>query len=385
MGSMDYKSITLPSTHLGIGPVTKVAVDSAIEIANEYSVPLFLIASRNQIECSAQGGGYVNNWSTESFSSYVRSRDKNNKIILARDHGGPWHNDWELHNGISASDAMKRAKESYFHDISNGFSYIHVDPVRDIAGPIDLNTTLERAFELIEYCYKIAQTQGKTICYEIGTEEQSESPKDNLEELNLMVSRISDFCKKNNFPLPSYTVVQIGTKVKETQNVGSFPKEEGDFESFLNSSGILDICRLCHDKNISIKAHNADYLPAESLKLFPKIGIHAANVAPEFGVAESNSLLRLFRQKRENSCAEQFLEMAYNSMKWKKWLKPNSLLNDETKSVLAGHYIFSKPGFSTLMDRFYTDAKMTPEETENYLKKDVKESIMRYVRNFNLI
>ena len=43
-----------------------------------------LIASKNQIDYL---GGYVNNWTTKSFSDYVKSR--NNSIFIERDHGGP--------------------------------------------------------------------------------------------------------------------------------------------------------------------------------------------------------------------------------------------------------------------------------------------------------
>ena len=50
-----------------------------------------LIASRRQIETKKLNHGYVNNWSTEKFSSYVQK--KNNNIILCRDHGGPYAKD----------------------------------------------------------------------------------------------------------------------------------------------------------------------------------------------------------------------------------------------------------------------------------------------------
>jgi len=36
------------------------------------------------------GRGYVENWTTEAFASYVKERDVGGYIILARDHGGPF-------------------------------------------------------------------------------------------------------------------------------------------------------------------------------------------------------------------------------------------------------------------------------------------------------
>ena len=38
---------------------------------------------------------------------------------------------------------------------------------------------------------------------------------------------------------------------------------------------------------IYIKQHNTDYLSNDTLKWLPRLGIHAVNVAPEFGFIES--------------------------------------------------------------------------------------------------
>ena len=55
-------------TLLAVGPMSKNCVDASIEVANEFEIPLFLIASRRQIDSAEFGGGYVENWTTESFS-----------------------------------------------------------------------------------------------------------------------------------------------------------------------------------------------------------------------------------------------------------------------------------------------------------------------------
>ena len=70
------------STLLGVGPMSLNCVDASIEIANEYNVPLMMIASRRQIDCKELGGGYVNNWNTEEYSEYIKKYDKKNNIIL---------------------------------------------------------------------------------------------------------------------------------------------------------------------------------------------------------------------------------------------------------------------------------------------------------------
>ena len=64
-------------------PMSVNCVDAVIELSNESNIPLMLIASRRQIDSEFFGGGYVNNWSTEKFASYIKDRDKNKKVIFA--------------------------------------------------------------------------------------------------------------------------------------------------------------------------------------------------------------------------------------------------------------------------------------------------------------
>ena len=53
---------------------------------------------------------------------YVIDRDKKGKIVLARDHGGPWQNTKEIKQGLSLRRAMESAKASYRADLEAGAS-----------------------------------------------------------------------------------------------------------------------------------------------------------------------------------------------------------------------------------------------------------------------
>jgi hypothetical protein len=66
------------TVQLGIEPMSIHCVDAVIEMANAARRPLMLVA---QIE-SASRGGYVNNWTTETFAQYVRERDKGEYVVL---------------------------------------------------------------------------------------------------------------------------------------------------------------------------------------------------------------------------------------------------------------------------------------------------------------
>ena len=111
-------------TILGVGPMSKNCIDAACEIASK-EIPIMLIASRRQIDSKEFGGGYVENWTTKEFSKYVLKKNKN--VILCRDHGGPWQNDFEIKKKFKLSDAMESAKLSYKNDIDNNFKIIHID------------------------------------------------------------------------------------------------------------------------------------------------------------------------------------------------------------------------------------------------------------------
>ena len=147
-------------------------VDSVIELSNKHDIPIFLIASRRQIDSSDFGGGYVNNWNTREFANYVQSKDKKGKTILARDHGGPWQNSMEVDKKFSLAMSMESAKHSFKEDIESGFQMLHLDPSIDIHKNLTSDESLERLFELYSFCNDEAKKNSKELIFEIGTEEQ---------------------------------------------------------------------------------------------------------------------------------------------------------------------------------------------------------------------
>ena len=94
-----------------IGPMSKNVVDAIIDVNNDTDLRIGFIPSRRQVEYN---GGYVNDWTTKTFSEYVRNQ--NNSIIIERDHGGPGQ-------GYQDDDG----KSSYTSD-AKCFDIIHIDP-----------------------------------------------------------------------------------------------------------------------------------------------------------------------------------------------------------------------------------------------------------------
>lgn len=371
-------------TLLGVGPMSVNCVDAAIELANENDVPLMLIASRRQIDSEDFGGGYVNNWSTERFADYVIDKDKKGKILLARDHGGPWQNEHEKNNKLSLRRAMDSAKASYRADIDAGFQILHIDPSVDIFGTPNASEILDRIFELYEFCWTYAQQKGKEIIFEIGTEEQSGSTN-TQEELDLTLEQVGRFCDKHRYPRPAFVVVQTGTRVMEMRNVGSFDSPLRVANELPAEIQVPKMVQICNQHGIYLKEHNADYLSDEALSWHPRLGIHAANVAPEFGVAESKALVHLLEQNGLNDLAENFLNLAYSSRKWEKWMVKDTKASDRDRSIIAGHYIFSTPECHEIKMKSQHELTKKNIELDLELKKAVKKSIHRYMSNFRLV
>ena len=368
------------ATILGVGPMSKNCVDAALDLSKESILPIMLISSRRQIDYNS---GYVNNWDTKNYSEYIINSKAN--VILARDHGGPWQSDKDIKEKYDYQQAMQSAKYSFEVDIDSGFQFLHIDPCIDIQQNLNINTILDRLFELYEHCWEYAQLNKKEIYFEVGTEEQKEG-FNTEDDIKFVLDEITKFCQKKNIPKPFYVVVQTGTKVMETRNIGEFDSELKDEELIKAINSKLNrIKKICDSYGVFIKEHNADYLSDRTLLIHPKSGIHAANVAPEFGVVETRAFCKILKENNLQNLLENFLEISYNSKKWEKWVLNKDKLSDKECAIISGHYVFSSQSFQQIKDNAKKILSTKMIDLDEYLKNCVKQSILRYLNNFNLI
>ncbi len=372
------------STLLGIGPMSKNIVDAAIEISNQRNIPLMLIASRRQVDSEEHGKGYVENWSTKEFSDYVSKKDKLRNIILCRDHGGPWQNDFEYKNKFNLKKAMLSAKISFENDIKNNFKIIHIDPSIDPNKKNSIQAILTRIFELYEFCYSTSKKFKKKIIFELGTEEQN-SGLNTLEEIEYWINKIKVFCNTNKLPLPFFIVTQTGTKVMELKNIGSFDSDIREKNQLPIEIQVPKIVELAEKNNFFIKEHNADYLSDDALKWHPRLSIHAANVAPEFGTTETKTLINLFNKFKMKKQRDDFLEISYKSNKWKKWIIKNSNSSSYDKSIISGHYVFCHPKVIELKKDLDIKLNKYNLKLDKQLRESIKLCIKRYLYSFRLL
>ncbi|GAA2230717.1 class II D-tagatose-bisphosphate aldolase, non-catalytic subunit [Streptomyces amakusaensis] len=347
-------------------------MDAAIQVAYRRQRRLMLIPSRRQVETAAQGGGYVEGWTTESFAEYVRSQDPDGLILLCRDHGGPYQNPQEKLQRYSLGEAMKSAAQSYEEDIRQGFDLLHIDTSVDLDGVAPLDDAIDRAVELYGQAVETARSLGRGTLFEIGFEDQGGDTNDPA-EFDEQVSTALDRLKGAGLPLPTFIVAQTATKVMETRNVGALT-----IAPFAVATTVRTLVGITSRHGIALKAHNCDYLTREQLTYLNAAGVDALNVAPEFGVVETRAFLALLDELNLPVQRERFLEAAYNSKSWGKWMHPRTTASDTDRAVIAGHYTFATEGFLALKEAVRHTADKRGIDIDARLRDAVDSSIDHY-------
>lgn len=289
-----------------IGPMSKNIVDTLVDFSTKENYKIGIVASRRQVDWD---GGYANNWNTQNFYNYLVCKRDN--LIVERDHGG-----------INQGRYYDNGTMSFYMDAINGFDIIHVDPWNNYS---DFQRGLDEIVDNIKFISKI---NGNCL-FEVGTEESiysfDEVMLDNM--LSYLKDKLSILFKKI-----VYCVIQSGTKLVGIQNTGNF-----------NINRLKRMIDVCNKYEILSKEHNGDYLSSEDIKIRFDAGLSAINIAPEFGVFETDVILKNITENQK----ETFFNICYNSNKWVKWVTPdfNPHENKEELIRICGHYQFSTPEF----------------------------------------
>lgn len=316
----------IKSPKLFIGPMSKLVVDSVIEYAEEHQIPLGLIPSRRQVDFS---GGYVNQWTTAGFSSYVRSRT--NLVYLVRDHGGP-----------SQGEKPDAGYDSFYDDCFN-LDILHIDPWK----VYDLEDAAEKTKDYINFCYQ----RNPSLWFEIGTEQAIHEYT--AEELENLIYYLKCSLGANEYSRIKYAVIQSGTSIKNGHNTGDY-----------SAARLADMIQVCKKYHLLSKEHNGDYLDSSLIQEKFKLNLDAINIAPEFGQIETCVFLNCILTEGRQDLFDLFYQLCLESGKWKKWLT-NS---DDAGAVIkaTGHYVFSHPKFETIRSFF---------DVQEKIKKEIKKRI----------
>ena len=288
-----------------IGPMSKNVVDSIIEFQNFSSKKVGIIPSRRQIDYL---GGYSNNWTTEQISNY------SSDLIIMRDHGGPGQ-------GAEEDDGYL----SLEHDCKH-FNYIHIDPWKKYSS---FDEGSKWTLEMIKFCL----SKNPKIKFEVGTEEaiRKFEPKDLEKLLNFLKSNLTI----NEFLQIKYLVIQSGTSLSSNQNTGNFDLKR------LNK-----MVNVAKKNNLKSKEHNGDYIPEKLIKLKMSKGLDSINIAPEFGLIETQTYLNKINNQKE--LFDRYWEICYQSKKWVKWVNEDfdPIKQKENLIKICGHYVLSNNDFN---------------------------------------
>lgn len=280
-----------------IGPMSKNVVDSVIEFGNQIG----FIPSRRQVDYN---GGYVNNWTTGEFASYV-----NGRALIERDHGGAGQ-------GHKDDDGY----DSYLHD-SKYFDIIHIDPWKKYQ---KFEDGLQETLTTINYIHNMNQN----IFFEVGTEETIR--KFTIVELDMLLNELS---KHSFFSNIKYAVVQsgVGLNLGKQSNTVTFDADK-----------LEDMVGVCKSYGVKSKEHNGDYLSNKEYKVRFNLGLDSINIAPQFGQLETLCYL-----DEMSNDIEDYYQICYKSKRWEKWVSKNFVPENNKKELIkiCGHYVFSDKDF----------------------------------------
>lgn len=271
-----------------------------------FEEPIGLIPSRRQVEYD---GGYVNNWTTEEFSLFVKSN--NPSIILQRDHGGP-----------NQGNFYDDGKQSYKADCKANFDLIHIDPWKDVVSIEEAITKTIDNISFVDSC-------NHDILFEIGTEQAIFGYS--AEEMDFFVSSVFKQIGKPLATRISFSVVQTGTRIISNQNVGNY-----------DSSKMINMTAVCSKNGTKSKEHNGDYLTDFEVQDRFRKGLNAINIAPEMGFNESTFILQKLKENNMFSQISDWYDICIETGKWKKWIIDENDKEDVEKIIsITGHYTFS--------------------------------------------
>jgi hypothetical protein len=192
---------------------------------------------------------------------------------------------------------------------------------------------------------------------------------------------LSDLDDKS-LPTPIFYVQQTGTKVVERRNVGNFDNPL-DSKGYLPASFNLPrVTKLCEQNGVWLKEHNADYMSDQALRWHPRFGIHAANVAPEFGCVETQTIINLANMTASEDLVAIMVEKVNSLGKWRKWMLEGSDASQFEKMLISGHYHFSEEWHLEWRSELRERLKKIDIDLDKSVYTEVKNSINRYLECF---
>ena len=375
-------------TLLAICPNSLNVIKAALRSAKRANAPIKFAATLNQVDID---GGYTN-WTQNDLVRKIKEESYRigykGPIIVGVDHGGPWVKDLQTIERWSLEHCMDWIKKSFEAALIAGYDLLHVDTTVDIyKKDIDIETVVDRTVELIDHVEKSRNLKKlKPISYEVGTEEVHGGLADiNIFKkfLELLKNKLIE--ARLEYVWPIFIVAKVGTDL-----------HTATFDPVVARETV----NIAKDYGSYIKGHYTDFV--SNPEDYPKSGMGAANVGPEFTMFEYDALSELCQleeqlYKRDKvGCRSNFKKIltqeVLNSNRWRKWLLPgetnfDSLSKQRREWILktSSRYVWAKPEVRCAQNQLYRNLKLEGIDAENWVLLKIEGGIDKYFRAFSLI
>ena len=120
----------------------------------------------------------------------------------------------------------------------------------------------------------------------------------------------------------------------------------------------------------------------KSLEWHRRFGIHASNVAPEFGVTETKAILSFMKKYGFHTEYQFLVDYFYSAGKWKKWKLENSTLSHEELAIISGHYHFSEKEVQEKIEKVTIEARKKNLDFDGIVRESISNAIKKYTNSY---
>lgn len=375
-------------TLLAVCPNSENVLIAALRSAKKAKAPIKFAATLNQVDIDGGYTGWTQNDLVRKIKEESHRISYNGPIIVAVDHGGPWVKDIQAIEKWEFNKAMNWIKKSFEASLLAGYDLLHVDPTVDIFNKeIKIETVVYRTIELILHSENFRKNNNlHPISYEVGTEEVHGGLAniDTFKKfLNLLKSELKK--KKLDYLWPIFIVAKVGTDLHTTTFDPEVAKK---------------VVKIASEYGSYIKGHYTDFV--SNPEDYPKSGMGAANVGPEFTIAEYDALsdladieLQLYNQNQIaylSKFKEIITKAVLDSGRWKKWLLKDERdfesLTEERKEWIVKtscRYVWANPEVKSSQSILYNNLYVNGVDAKNRVLTKIESYIDKYFRAFNLI
>ena len=375
-------------------PNSLTVIQAALRSAKRCNAPIMFATTLNQVDSNR---GYTGMNQFEFVKTVKMEAEalnlKEDSVIIALDHGGPWLKDEHRLKNLTYDETMSLVKKSMIDSLKAGYELLHVDPTIDITlkkgEVIDIKTVVNRTIEIIAHVEKFRRENGlPRIAYEVGTEEVHGGLADMgkfRQFLSLLKQGLSNLGYEDIWP--SFVVGKVGTDLHTTvfdpEVARTLAEEAGKYGSV-------------------IKGHYSDNV--DNPEQYPLAGMGGANVGPEFTENEYDGLMelvdiekRLFKAGKVitlSNFKDILWDAVISSGRWKKWLLEGEgdedfyALKEQRKVWLIKtgcRYIWTKPEVEVSRAKLYNNLERNGINAEEIVFSKIEKSMDKYFHNFNLI